>query len=196
MDRDELLELLKKLNEKRLDFKERSAIFKQIVAAPPELRQELCQILEREEDESFKIELLNIIGATQDDYFEVAVGKTLQSEASVEVLQTAATTLGKLRGKNSFGILIGLLNHPSPNVRLGSIYGLTALSDTRAVKYLLQSLDDQEAARCWWPSSKAGGYIIAKEAAIAIDALTGESFKGNKEKIEEWIKDNNTPSIS
>lgn len=190
MNKDELLDLLKKLKQEKLAPKERRAISRQIVAASVQLRSELCEALEKEESKSFKIELLNIIGATQDAFFEDEIRKILESPEPAEVIQAAATTLGKLKGKNGFDILIDLIHHENPNVRLGSIYGLMALGDKRAVKYLLENLDDNETVRSWWASPKAGGYTISKEAAIAIDTITGRTFKGDKKKIEEWIKDN------
>lgn len=190
MNKENIFDLLNKLKEERLDPQERMSIRRQIIRSSRNLRPELCEAIEKENDIFFNIELLEIIGATQDDFFEDEVRKIIDSEDRVEVLQTAATTLGKLKSKNNFKILVGLLTHESPNVRLGSIYGLIALGEKMAVKYLLNCLDDHEPVRCWWPSPKAGGYTIAKEASNAIDIISGEKLQGNKEKIEKWINNN------
>ena len=184
-----MIEILKKLQE-GVSLKERITLHRQIASNFKKFRKELCRILETTEDTFFKIELLEIIGSTKDTFFDPAIRKIIDSEDSVEVLQTAAVTLGKLKSCNSFEMLINLLDHKSPNVRLGAIYGLIFLDEKKAVKYLLSSLDDHEPVKCWWPSPKAGGYIISKEAAEAIDIITGETFKGNKEKIVKWIKKN------
>jgi HEAT repeat protein len=190
MNKKKIFELFNKLKDKNLNYQERMTIRRQIISSSRKLEQELCEIIEKENDMSFKIELLEIIGATQDVFFEDAVKKVIDKEDRIEVLQTAATTLGKLKSENSFQILIKLLAHESPNVRLGAIYGLVALGEKTAVKYLLELLDDHEPAKCWWPSPKAGGYIVSKEASDAIDIISGENLQGNKEKIKKWISKN------
>ena len=184
-----MFNLLKKLKEEK-DWKEGLMLRRQIVAAAKDSRQELSQALLSEKDMHFKIELLNLIGDTKDEFFAEQVEEVIRSAESVEVLQTAATTLGKTGGPNSFETLAGLLSHKSPNARLGAIYGLMALGDKRAIKHLLKSLADQSPVKCWWPSPKPDGYVIAKEASIAIDELAGIEFKGDKARIEEWLAEN------
>ncbi len=185
-----LLQQLKNLRDEQ-DFKKQRALSRQMAEAISEVRPELLQVLREEQDKGLKIEALNIIAASQDQSFVPTVQQIiLLADEPVEVLQTAATVLGKLRSGSSLETLAGLLKHESSNVRLGSIYGLIALGDKRAVPYLMNSLDDKDQVRCWWPSPKAGGYTIAQEASIAIDALTGLSLRGDRGKITQWIDDN------
>ncbi len=179
--------LLDELKREDLTPKERISIHKQIIHDIKNMRDEICRMLREEKNVAFRIELLDIIGDAQDEFFEEELLKIIQSEKSIEVLQVAVTVIGKLKGKKSFETLINLLEHKNPNVRLGAIYGLRALNDRRAVKYLLRCLDDHESVKPAWASPKAGGYIIAKEAAKSIDIIAGQNFRGDKEKIEKWI---------
>jgi hypothetical protein len=185
-------DVLIKLNSGSLDPATRASVRRQVIETLKDpradtLRQDVRQLLEEATDNRFRTELLEIIGSAQDQLLEDAVKKVINTAGSVEVLQTALTTLGKVKATGSFEILVGFLNHENPNVRLGSIYGLTALGDKRAVRYLLQRLDDQQSARCWWPSPKAGGYIIGREASEAVDVIVGTKLYGDKGKIERWI---------
>lgn len=183
-----MLDLLKKLNDENLDYRERTTVRNQIIDEAPNTRQELVEALKKEKSETFKIELLNILGATRDKFFEDAVQKVLESEKSEKVLQTAATNLGKLG--TGFSTLVDLLTHKSPNVRLGAVWGLLSLGDKKAIKYLFNSLNDHEPVICWWASPSAGGYTVGNEAAAAIDALAGAELKGDKNAIEKWISSN------
>lgn len=185
-----MLNLLKKLMDGSLDYRERTAIRRQIIEGAHDSRRELVEALEKEKSESFRIELLNILGGTRDKFFEDAMRKVIESEKSEKVLQTAAANLGKLGV--GFSTLIDLLKHKSANVRLGAVWGLAALDDKRAVKYLLNSLDDREPVTCWWASPTADGYSVANESAAAIDELTGAKLNGEKSAIEKWIDDNLT----
>ena len=180
-------DLLKKLKSERLNHLERIAIRNQIIDAAQSSRGELIEALEKERSEPFRIELLHIFGATRDEFFEEAIRRVIETEKSEQVLQTAATNLGKIGAKNSFPMLVDLLNHESPYVRLGAVYGLKALGDKRAIKFLLKSLDDHLPIKVWWSSPKAGDYSVANEASIAIDALAGTEFKGDKTRIEKWL---------
>lgn len=189
MIKDELLGQLRKLREGQLDHQQRAVLLREIAAAQ-ELSSDLSRMLESENDEYFKIELLQIIGATQDAAYADAILNVLRSDQRPKVRQTAATSLGKVGGEQSFATLVNLLDDPSPNVRLGAVYGLTTLGDQSAVKHLASKLEDNEPVRVWWPSPKAGGYRVGKESALAIDALTGQKFKGDKVKIGNWIEQN------
>jgi HEAT repeat protein len=188
MNKDELLERLRDLKRGALDLREQAKLAKEIASASSDLRLELIRMLEQETEPSFSVELLTIIGVTQDEFYADAILDVLRSAESPEVRQTAATSLGKIRSPKSFAALVNLLDDPSLNVRLGAVYGLQALGDQRAVEHLLMKLQDNEPVSCWWTSPKAGGYKVGKEAAIAIDALSGEAFKGNTAKIQEWLK--------
>lgn len=179
--------LLDKLKKEKLTPKERFSIRKQVILDIKNVRNELSRMLREEKDSGFRIELLEIIGDAQDEFFEEELLKIIQTEKSIEVLQVAVSVFGKLKGKKSFETLINLLDHKNPNVRLGAIYGLRALNDKRAVRYLFRCLDDQESVKPAWSSPKAGGYIIAREAAKSIDIIAGQDFKGDKEKIEGWL---------
>ena len=183
-----MLDLLKKLRDENLDYRERTAVRNQIIDEARNNRQELAEALEKENSDAFKIELLNILGATRDQFFEDALRKVLETDKSEKVLQTAATNLGKLG--TGFSTLVDLLTHKSPNVRLGAVWGLLSLADKKAIKYLLNSLDDQEPVVCWWSSPTAGAYTVGTEAAAAIDSLAGTEFKGDKSAIENWISEN------
>jgi HEAT repeat protein len=179
--------LLDKLKREDLAPKERFSIRKQVILNIKNMRDELTRMLREEKNLSFRIQLLEIIGDAQDDFFEDELLRIIHSEKSIEVLQVAVTMIGKLKGKRGFETLINLLDHENPNVRLSAIYGLRALNDRRAIKYLLRCLDDHESVRLVWTSPKAGGYTIAKEAAKSIDIIAGQDFRGDKEKIEKWI---------
>jgi HEAT repeat protein len=190
MDGIPLLDQLKNLRDEP-DFRRRRALSQRIVETIGEYHQDMLRLLKEEPDKTIKIQALDIIAASQDQSFAPAVRQVLLSqEQPVEVLQTAATVLGKLRSQSSFPTLIHLLKHDNPNVRLGAIYGLVALGNKQAVPHLLNSLDEKDRVKPWWPSPKAGGYTVGQEASVAIDALTGFSFRGDKTKIEEWINDN------
>src|SRR5262245_10928856 len=141
MDGITLLDRLKNLRDEP-DFRKRRTLSRLLVQAMGEFRQDLLQVLRREQDKGIKIEALGIIAASQDQSFSTAVQEVLLSDEPVEVLQTAATVLGKLQSKDSFQTLVHLLNHENPNVQLGAIYGLVALGNKHAVSHLLSSLDD------------------------------------------------------
>lgn len=182
--------LLEKLKGEKLSPKERFSIRKQVIHDIRNMRDEVSRMLREEKDVAFRIELLEMIGDAQDEFFEEELFKIIQSEKSIEVLQVAVSVIGRVKGKKSFETLINLLDHKNPNVRLGAVYGLRALNDKKAVKYLVRCLDDHESVKPAWSSPKAGGYIIAKEAAKSIDIIADQDFKGDKEKIEGWLRIN------
>lgn len=184
-----LLDQLKNLRDEP-DFRKKRALFRQLVERIGDFRQDLLRLLSDEQDKTIKIQALELIASSRDPSFAPAVEKVLLSNEPVEALQTAATVLGKLGKKDSFPTLIRLLKHENPNVRLGAVYGLLALGDKQAVPHLLNSLDDSDHVKCWWPSPKAGGYTVGKEASLAIDALTGLSLRGDKTRTEQWIDEN------
>ncbi len=184
-----LLDQLKNLRDEP-DFRTQRTLSRQLAATIGNFRGEWLRFLGGEQDKNLTIQALEIIAASQDESFAPAIQKLLLSRAPVEVLQTAATVLGKLRSQHSFQTLVHLLQHENPNVRLGVVYGLLALGEKQAVPYLLNSLDDGNQVKCWWPSPKAGGYTVSKEASLAIDALTGLSLHGDKTRIKQWINDN------
>lgn len=171
MNWKEALLLLQKLDDPGESFQEMAKTQRQLIASAKHFERELSDLLLTECDDSFRIAILNIMGNSRHPYFEAEIKRLLDSNQSMEVLQTAATNLGRLSSKGSFEILIELLKHPHPNVRLGAIYGLVALADKRAVKYLEALVHDGASAKAWWPGPKAGGYRIAEEAARAIVQL-------------------------
>ena len=134
-----------------------------------------------------KIKQLQAIGAARDVTRHAEVLEALRTETAEETIQVAATTLGLLGTPDGLRVLIGLLAHASANVRLGAVQGLTALGDVRAVSRLAEHLDDEGRARVWWPSPKAGGYVIGREVALAIDAITGERLRGDRVRIGAWV---------
>jgi HEAT repeat protein len=138
------------------------------------------------------IKHLQEIGAARDFSRRAEVLEVLRSETAEERLQVAATTLGLLDSPDDLDVLVRLLNHTSANVRLGAVQGLTALGDAGAVPHLAERLDDEAIARVWWPGPKAGGYVIGREAALAIDSITSERLRGDRARIEDWIAENLT----
>ncbi|MCJ7695443.1 MAG: HEAT repeat domain-containing protein, partial [Anaerolineaceae bacterium] len=116
--------LLDKIKGEKLTPKERFSIHKQIIHDIRNMRDELSRMLREEKDFAFRIELLEIIGDAQDEFFEEELLKIIQSEKSIEVLQVAVSVIGRVKGKRAFETLINLLDHKNPNVRLGAIYGL------------------------------------------------------------------------
>ena len=186
MSEQSLLESLSRLLAER-DFKTKRALGRQIEADVAGDRDAVGSILLGGADDATKIALLEIVGSTERAEFDDAVRRTLESGAREEVLQTAATALGKLHSPIAFDILTALLRHKSPNVRLGAIYGLMAHGDSRAIAHLAEHLDDRDSARSWWPSPKAGGYRIGAEASAAIDSLSGTRLGGDRRRIQEWI---------
>jgi HEAT repeat protein len=188
MDGNTLLEQLKNLSDEP-DFGKKRALSRQLVAGVADVRQDLLGILTGRHSNIITIEALEIIGASRDQSFAPAVQKLALSNAPIEVLQTAATVLGKLRSQDTFRSLVRLLEHENPNVRLGAIYGLQAFGEKQAVRHLLNRLDDTDHVKCWWPSPKAGGYTVGHEASLAIDALTGLSLRGDRTAIRKWIQD-------
>src|SRR5215469_4459175 len=149
-----LLDQLKNLRDE-LDFRKRRALSRQLVKKIGNFRQELQSLLSAEQDKTILIAALEIIASSRDQSFAPMVQRVSLSNEPVEVLQTAATALGKLGSKDSFPTLVGLLKDESPNVRLGAVYGLQALGEEKAVPHLLKSLDDSDHVKCWWPSPKA-----------------------------------------
>jgi HEAT repeat protein len=187
MTRETLLASLKQLKETRLSWKERADLRRDIIDNSESITQDLCNLLESEEDIGFRIELLNIIGASGVEAFQETLQNILQeTNHPIEILQTAATNLGKLGC--GFDTLVGLLDHPSPHLRLGAIYGLGALGDERAVEYLFRKLDDDSPVSVWWPGPKAGGYTISGEASLVIDRIAGTKFRGDQELITRWMQ--------
>lgn len=184
----ELLKQLEQFKQGALDFREQAKLEREIADASSELHAELVQMLEKETEPAAQIELLRLMGITQDAFYADAILIFLRSAHAPEVRQTAATSLGLVRSPKSFAALIDLLDDASPNVRLGAVYGLQAFGDRGAIKHLLTKLSDQEPVPVWWNSPKAGGYTVAKEATVAIDDLSDQAFKGNIQKIKEWIE--------
>jgi len=190
MDLAGFFRLIEKLK-RAAAWQERAGIRSEIVSTAKAFKSELGGLLLGEKDPDFQIELLNIIGATHDDYFVPALRQILSTSSLSEVLQTAATNLGKL-GNGGFETLVGLLQHHDPNVRLGAIYGLAASGDTRAIPHLANLLDDPSEARVWWPGPKAGGYLIRREASSTIDTLAGERLAGDRQRIARWLEQHPT----
>ena len=187
MGKRRLLALLRKMRNTQTTSAERAEVRAEIIAVSKKNELALGQLLADEKDVGFRIDLLNIIGATQNEYFATNVRQILQSDAPIEVLQTAAINLGKLGGGETFEALVELLGHENSNLRLGAIHGLIALGDKRAIKYLLELLDDNSSVKVWWPSPKAGGYVVARESSLAIDQIAGRTFRGDKALIKEWL---------
>lgn len=187
MDSKEFLSLIAKLKQPGASPQDRAATRAEIIRSAKDFEAELARLLLGERNPDFQIELLNLVGATRNGYFVPALQQILGSSSRIEVLQTAATNLGKL-GSAGLETLLGLLQHPNPNVRLGAIYGLAASGDTRAIPHLANLLDDPSEAKVWWPGPKAGGYLIGREAASAVDTLAGERLAGNKHKIARWLE--------
>ena len=152
----ELLKQLEQLKQGALDFRERAKLEREIAGASSELHAELVQVLEKETEPAAQIELLRIMGITQDAFYADVILGFLRSTHAAEVRQTAATSLGLVRSPKSFAALIDLLDDASPNLRLGAVYGLQAFGDRGAIKHLLTKLSDHEPVRVWWNSPKAG----------------------------------------
>lgn len=186
MDSKEFLSLIAKLKQPGASPQDRAATRAEIIRSAKDFEVELARLLLGERNPDFQIELLNLVGATRNGYFVPALQQILGGSSRIEVLQTAATNLGKLGG--GFETLVGLLRHPNPNVRLGAVYGLAALGDKRAIPHLSSLLDDPSEARVWWPGPKAAGYFIGREASSAIDTLVGERLAGDKHKIARWLE--------
>jgi HEAT repeat protein len=189
MHREEALAALQKLQDPRLAWQDRASLRRRIIDAAGSLVPELSQAVEGADDVGFRNELLGIIGASGEEAFEAPLLRLLNdADVPVEVRQTAATNLGKLGSSGSFALLTDLLGYPSPHVRLGAIYGLAALGEARAVPHLAKLLDDGTPVKVWWAGPKAGGYVIAREAAQAIDQLTGRAFTGDQALVAKWIR--------
>ena len=67
-----------------------------------ESRQQMLSLLSEEQDKTILIQALETIASSWDPSFAPAVEKVLLSNEAVEVLQTAATALGKLGRKDCF----------------------------------------------------------------------------------------------
>jgi HEAT repeat protein len=134
----------------------------------------VCPIIRddlRKADEATVLTMLDLIAGSRDcGCFDAVLGVAL-SKAPERVRQTAAIALGKVDGSEAFEALVGLLTDASAAVRLGAIHGLWALGDPRAAGPLGLVLKDTTRVRAWWPGSKAGGYEVGEEAALAIQSL-------------------------
>ena len=158
------------------------------VEKDPEQKKMLAKQMRQEPNPNLRIFLLQIIGDTRDGFYEADLCDVIATETDEKILQTAATMLGKLETPTNIAVLLKLLSHNSPNVRLGAVWGLKSVpSSPLVIKQLLGVLDDSDPVHCWWPSPRVGGYTVGKEAAAAIDALTKKPMKGNKALIQEWI---------
>lgn len=191
MNRAQALLAIAQLKRKDLPDEHRRRLQRELSSGASEVEVELCDELARGTESGVIIDIINIMGASQREAFFQPLSNALHEGQDEAVAQVVATNIGKLESQNSLTILVGLLRHKSPNVRYGAIRGLAALSDKRAVKHLREILDDDGEARCWWAGSKAGGYIVSREAAIAIDEICGEKFRGDRSKIEQWLSQHN-----
>lgn len=178
--RKDVRSALKELKNPRLPWEERATLRRRIADDAGNLVPELTRVLKRSKSIGFRNELLSIIGSSGEQAFEEPLRRLVEdADVPVEIRQTAATNLGKLRSRGSFALLTNLLGDPTPHVRLGAIYGLEALGDARAVPHLTELLNDETSVKAWWPGPKAGGYVIAREAAEAIDKLKSKTEGGD-----------------
>jgi HEAT repeat protein len=122
-------------------------------------------------DEATALTMLDLIAGSGDRGCFHAVRVVALSKAPERVRQTAAIALGQVDGSEAYESLTRLLSDASPAVRLGAMYGLRLLGDPRAIAPLELVLKDTTQVRAWWPGSKAGGYEVGKEAALAIQSL-------------------------
>jgi HEAT repeat protein len=176
--REKALEVLHALRNERLTPAERGRLTREAVASTHGLEPEIIRRLESENDLALRLQLLDIIGASQNPHFLAPLERLAGNCRQMEILQSVGINLGKLQRPEAFGVLVTLLGHPHANVRYGAIRGLALLGDTRAVQHLTPLLDDKSTIVVWWPSPKADGYVISREAALAINEITGEKLDG------------------
>jgi HEAT repeat protein len=188
--RERALAALRKLTDPAVPWQERASLRRQVLAAADDLEGELIRGLRVATDVGVLNELLDVVGGSGNPTFEDALERLVHDpDAPVEVRQTAATSLGKLGTSGGLAILADLLDDPSPHVVLGAVHGLAASGHASAVRSLARVLDRTTPVKVWWAGPKAGGYVIGREAAHAIDRLTGCALGGDPALVSDWIRE-------
>lgn len=115
--------------------------------------------------------------------------RRLVSDRDGRLVQVALEALGACRADGALAELSQQLDHGDALARFGAVRGLMLLGDPAALRTLLATLEsDKAAVTCWWPGCPPGAApTVAGAAAEAIDALTGQSFRGDLPRIRAWL---------
>ena len=110
------------------------------------------------------------------------------TESDPAIIEAAGEALGAVDGPGAYDRLLELLNSTNDRRRVGAVRGFERLGNTAAVRPLLQELIS---ANQPVPSSGTSSPEAAKSfrslVADAIDAITGESLRGDVRKIGDWL---------
>jgi HEAT repeat protein len=111
------------------------------------------------------------------------------AEIDSRLIQAAAEALGAVGGAPAYERLVDLLGAEDRAQRIGAIEGLRRLGNPAAIEPLLAVLlgEDRTAAQ-WSASRPALQPTLHSAAAQAIDALAGERFGGDVDRIHAWLK--------
>ena len=134
------------------------------------LRNEIARAL-TSRDDSFRIDVLNAVGASRDPALADLVETLVDSRPKPRVLRIAAIALGNLGGTRAFDRLAALLRHRNPTARSGAVRGLAILGDPRAINLLRGVLDDDEHPEPIGAGAIEGVVTVGSEAARAIREL-------------------------
>lgn len=135
------------------------------------LREAIARAL-RTKDDSFRIDVLNALGASRDASLADLVESLIDSKPPPRVLRNAGIALGNLGGPRAFDRLASLLRHRDATVRVGAVDGLAILSDRRAVELLRALLDDHGKPAPMGAGAIEGPVTVGSEAARALRELT------------------------
>ena len=105
------------------------------------------------------------------------------NEADERLVEAAAEALGVVNGPGAFERLVQLLE----SNQVGAIRGLKLLGDRSAVRPLFEALALPE--QMISPRGASVGIPMRRRDLIldAIETLTGESFHGDTNRIQEWL---------
>jgi len=148
----------------------KTAATRAIAQNAPALRNEIARAL-ASRDDSFRIDVLNALGASRDPSLAGLVESLVDSDPGPRVLRNAAIALGNLGGPRAFDRLAALLRHKNPTARSGAVSGLAILGDPRAIDLLRGVLDDNGHPEPVGAGAIEGVFTIGSEAARAIRDL-------------------------
>lgn len=109
------------------------------------------------------------------------------SESDPSLMEAAGEALGSVNGPGAYERLIELLNADEESQRIGAIRGFERLGDKAAVRPLLEALPASDGAVSLWSESAGEPVDLRRLILDAIDSLAGESFRGDANKIREWL---------
>jgi HEAT repeat protein len=109
------------------------------------------------------------------------------SEYDPRLVEAAGEALGSVDGPDAYDRLLQLLNSKDDRHRLAAIRGFGRLGSKAAVRPLVEALASaDQTASAGGGSRRDERFTVREEIAEVIDSLTGESLKGDVNKIRAW----------